>query len=95
MSVQLTLDRASVADEQESNLEMTGSDQRAIDDACGRLVATHRVDGDTHSVVSRFVVSRESLFLWDGAHLAALVVAAVRADLVRRLRFLTLRAGAG
>ena len=44
---ELTFDRQSVADQQESGLQMARSHQSAAHDARGRVVAPHRVDSDT------------------------------------------------
>ena len=48
MTRELALDRRAIADEQQPYLQMTGSDQRAVDDAARPVVAAHRVNGDTH-----------------------------------------------
>ena len=93
-----------VADEQQPDLKMPRGDERPVDDAAGRVVAAHRVDGDAQCQRQLSAVSYQarswqlgagsSLRFFDRPDLAALVVAAVRADLVRRLGFLALRAGA-
>jgi hypothetical protein len=44
----LVFENAARADEQQAALEMTCSHQRPGNDAGGRLIAAHRVDGDTH-----------------------------------------------
>jgi hypothetical protein len=56
----------------------------AIDHGGRRMITAHRVDCDA-----------DQLFLVDGAHLALPVVPAVRADAVRSLRLVALRAEAG
>ena len=70
--------------------------ERAVDDVARRVVAAHGVDGDPdHRVRSGLERCRAvpvELFLVDRARLAAAVVAAVRADAVRRLRLVAVRA---
>ena len=47
MPRQRVLDDVARADEQQADLQTSGSDQRPADDGVWRMVATHRVDGDS------------------------------------------------
>jgi hypothetical protein len=66
---------------------MASSGERAVDDAARGVVAPHRV--------YRYSYHPESLRLVDGSHLAAAVIAAMRAGAVRLLRLAAMWALAG
>src|SRR5580765_4257493 len=48
MPRELPFDRRAIADQQQSDLKMSGRDQGAINDGSRPLVAAHRIDGDPH-----------------------------------------------
>jgi hypothetical protein len=48
MTAQLPFDRASLADEEQTDLKVTRGYEGAIDDGSRPQVAAHRVDGDAH-----------------------------------------------
>jgi hypothetical protein len=68
---------------------LLGREDGTLDDLVRRMVPAHRIERDP---ATRHVRRRLQRFL-DGDDFAALVVAALRADAVRLLRFLALRAG--
>jgi hypothetical protein len=124
MPRELCLNRASVPDEQQSDLEVTRSNEGAVNNRARPIVAAHRIDGDSHQSFQlpatsvqayqpadadlriralrsipkdREAGSREletDLCLFNRTNLAAFVVTAVGADLVRRFRLAALRTGA-
>ena len=79
------VERVGRTDEGHLHREMTSGGYRAIDDHRRRMIAAHRVNGDPD----------QTLFLVDRPHLALVVIPAVRADAVRRLRLVALRAETG
>jgi hypothetical protein len=50
MPFQLGIDHCARADQQKPNLQVSGRDERAIDD--GAVIAAHGVDGDSHRKAS-------------------------------------------
>src|SRR5689334_7358262 len=48
MPRELPLDRRAIANQQQSDLKMAGSDQGSVNDGSRPFVAPHRIDGDTH-----------------------------------------------
>src|SRR4051812_5923813 len=73
------------ADQGDLNRQVTRSRDGAINRRSGCVVAAHRVNGDAN----------QTLFLVDCPDLALVVIAAVRADAVRRLGLMALRAQVG
>jgi len=68
-----------IAGEKEADLEVPRRDERAVNDDRRAGVAAHGVDRDAQAL------------LFDRLYLTSRVIAAVRADLVRELRFVALR----
>ena len=80
MTGELGLDRCGVADEQQADLQMPGGDERTVDDDGRPGIAAHGIDGYAQAL------------LFDGLYLTSGVIAAARADLVRQLGLVALRA---
>ena len=86
------------ANENHAEIEVSGRRERSGDDVSGRFVPAHRINGDpNHERNRRFWTlrgrcRRSALLLGDGPHLPAAVVAAVRADAMRRLGLVAMRA---
>src|SRR5262249_32251371 len=94
----LRLDGAPVADEDAGGAELTDRGHRAFDDDGGTVVTAHGVDRDLHrpTGLPRLRLARgwggAPLTRFDGADLAALVVATVRTHPMRLLGLPALRA---
>ena len=52
MPRQLPFDHVAIADEQQSNLEMTRGDECTVNNRSRAVVTAHRIDGNAHSMHS-------------------------------------------
>jgi hypothetical protein len=87
-------DRGAIACQDQSGTQPPGGHERAVHDGARRLVAAHRVDCDPDGgfwLRASGLAQAQALNLVDFLDLAALVIPAVRTDLMRRLGLVTLR----
>jgi hypothetical protein len=87
MPPELVVDSRRWADEHDAEIGIARRRHRAVDDVSRGVVSAHRVNGNPDHVRVQ-----NGLLLGDGLDLAAIVVAAVGAHLVRQLRLVAMRA---
>ena len=92
MSRELGVDRRRPAHQRHAQIEVPYGRQRAVDDVARGVVAAHGVYCNPNHRDSGFGIRDSGLFFLNRTCLAAAVIPAVRADAVRRLRLVTVRA---